>query len=122
VLAYDWRIEEKGTHATFRLHPQADGKTILTLQHANADDGVHHYGAIGLEDFWFLSLENLRRYLDGKPSDARVDYTQSMKGDITHILDVDADAATVFNVLLAGAAQSLDCKQRHRRIKSRWHL
>jgi uncharacterized protein YndB with AHSA1/START domain len=52
-----------------------------------------------LEDFWFLVLENLRRYLDGKSADARVDFTQPMTGDIRHETQVDASAARVFAVL-----------------------
>jgi uncharacterized protein YndB with AHSA1/START domain len=96
VLAYRWQVAGDGTRVTYRLHPHANG-TILTLRHGPDGEQAEEPG--GFEDFWFLSLENLRRYLDGKASDARVDYTNPMRGDIRHETEVDAPAARVFEVL-----------------------
>lgn len=96
VLAYHWQVGEDGTRVTYRLHPHAGG-TILTLRHA--PDGEQSPEPGGFEDFWFLSLENLRRYLGGRPSDARVDYSNPMRGDIHHETEIDASAARVFEVL-----------------------
>jgi uncharacterized protein YndB with AHSA1/START domain len=95
-LAYRWQVGGDSTRVTYRLHPHASG-TILTLRHG--PDGEQSLEPGGFEDFWFLSLENLRRYLDGKASDARVDYTNPMRGDIHHETEIDAPASSVFQVL-----------------------
>jgi uncharacterized protein YndB with AHSA1/START domain len=96
VLAYRWHVGGDSTRVTYRLHPHAGG-TILTMRHA--PDGEQSPEPGGFEDFWFLSLENLRRYLDGKPSDARADYSNPMRGDIRHETEIDAPVARVFEVL-----------------------
>lgn len=96
VLAYGWQVGADGSRVTFRLYPQAKG-TILTLRHAA--DGEQGEGVEGFEDFWYLSLENLRRYLDGKPSNARVDYTHQVRGTIQHQTEIDASAQRVWEVL-----------------------
>ena len=101
LLSYDWPQEEGPTNVRLMLREREPNVTILTLHQANADVGQHHAYPLAPEDFWFLSLENLRRYLDGKACDARVDFSKSMKGDITHVIDIDADAGTVFEVLLS---------------------
>jgi uncharacterized protein YndB with AHSA1/START domain len=97
LLTYDWHVKSIDTRVTLKLLGR-DGHTILTLRQTNTQSGSHQNA--GLEDFWFLSLENLRRYLDGKPSEARVDFTHPMKGDIQHSTEIDASPARVFEVLL----------------------
>ncbi|MEZ4671929.1 MAG: SRPBCC domain-containing protein [Anaerolineae bacterium] len=96
MLAYRWQVDGDSTRVTYRLYPRENG-TILTMQHA--PDGEQSPEPGGFEDFWFLSLENLRRYLDGKPSDARADYTNPMRGDIRHETEIDAPLTRVFEVL-----------------------
>lgn len=96
VLSYRWRVGDHDTQVTFRLHPHQQG-TLLTLRHAAESEGSAAQGVA--EDFWFLSLENLRRYLDGKPSDARVDYSNPMRGHIHHETEIDASAQRVWDVL-----------------------
>jgi uncharacterized protein YndB with AHSA1/START domain len=96
-LVYDWRLKHAVSRATIKLLPR-DGGTILTVRQIaseSAEDKWYH-----LEDFWFLVLENLRRYLDGKPSEARVDYTNPMQGDIQHSTLVDAPPEKVFDALM----------------------
>lgn len=97
-LTYQWQILGHDTHVTLQLHPK-DDKTILTLHQVTLPDSPTPPLTITLEDFWFLSLENLRRYLDGKPCDVRIDYTQPMKGNISVSVDIDAPASRVFEVL-----------------------
>jgi uncharacterized protein YndB with AHSA1/START domain len=96
ILSYRWRVDDHETQVTFRLHPQQQG-TLLTLRHAADSEGDSARGVA--EDFWFLSLENLRRYLDGKPSDARVDYSSPMRGHIQHETEIDASPERVWDVL-----------------------
>lgn len=97
-LVYDWRLKGAATRVTVKLLPRETG-TLLTVRQTAADE-TEVTGSYHLEDFWFLVLENLRRYLDGKPCDARVDYTQPMTGDIHHETEVDAPPERVFEVLL----------------------
>lgn len=96
LLAYRWHVGDHETQVTFRLHAQQQG-TLLTLRHAAVNDGESAQ-SVG-EDFWFLSLENLRRYLDGKPSDARVDFSAPMRGHIHHETQIDAPTERVWDVL-----------------------
>lgn len=97
-LAYDWHINGDDTRVTFTLIPDGKG-TILLMRHAQAPDGVVAEAPNGSEDFWFLALENLRRYTDGKPSEARIDYSNPMRGNIRHETEIDAPASRVFDVL-----------------------
>ena len=96
VLSYRWLVGDHETLVTFRLHPHQEG-TLLTLRHAADNEGSSEQG-IG-EDFWFLSLENLRRYLDGKPSEARVDFSAPMRGHIQHETEIDAPPERVWDVV-----------------------
>lgn len=98
TLIYDWHIRGDDTRVAFTLIPDGSG-TILTMRHAQAPDGAVAEEHNGSEDFWFLSLDNLRRYIDGKSSDARVDYSNPMRGDIRHETEIDAPPSRVFDVL-----------------------
>jgi uncharacterized protein YndB with AHSA1/START domain len=97
-LSFDWRLKSAETGATFSLLARDGGQSVLTLRQV-AQPRTEATQTYWLEDFWFLSLENLRRYLDGKACDARVDFTNPMKGDTHHHLDIDAPASRVFAVL-----------------------
>ena len=87
------------TEVTFQIEEKG-GVTVLTVLHSRSSTDMHHAAVYTLEDFWFLSLENLRRYLDGKPSDARVDFSATLKGNITWDTLIDASPARVFDVLI----------------------
>ncbi len=101
-LQFMWHWHGQATIITYSLHPRED-HTILAIEHERGHHGSHTIGDYTMEDFWFLSLENLRRYLDGKPSDARVDFSQPMVGDIEHTIEIDAPASRVFEVLIKPA-------------------
>jgi len=97
-LKYSWRIVEQDTTVTISLLPQ-DAQTLMVVRHEGMT--AAHNIANFCEDFWFMSFENLRRYLDGKPI-MHVDYTPTgpMKGEARHVVEIDADAATVFDALI----------------------
>lgn len=96
LLAYRWRTGGHETRVTIRLHPHDKG-TLLSLRQV-LDGEIGSEGGVA-EDFWFLSLENLRRYLDGKACDARIDFTNVMRGDIRHETEIDAPVHRVWQVL-----------------------
>lgn len=106
LLSYQWHVQMMDTTVNLRLRPRpADDanrgeNTILTLRHESATTGQHQMGAYAMEDFWFFSLENLRRFLDGKPVDVRIDFSQPMTGDVHHSLEIDAPPEKVFPVLI----------------------
>lgn len=97
-LHYTWQLNSVDTSVTFKLLPRQD-ETVLTLRHT-APEGSQLTSGWGLEDFWLLSLENLRRFLEGKSVTARMDFSKPMLGDIHHEVIVDAPAAKVFDVLI----------------------
>ncbi|MDZ4763710.1 MAG: SRPBCC domain-containing protein [Chloroflexota bacterium] len=102
-LRFAWRLRHDGTmldtEVEYKLVARGDD-TLVTVQQREAvpvsDEPGHNF----MEDVWFLHLENLRRYLAGKPSDVRIDFSESMLGDVTHTIDIDAPAEIVFDVLI----------------------
>jgi uncharacterized protein YndB with AHSA1/START domain len=97
-LAYAWELNDVESQVLIKLLPRQD-ETILTVRQSAPAD-VQLTEGWSLDDFWFLSLENLRRHLDGKSSLARVDFSKPMLGEIRHELVIEAPAAKVFEVLI----------------------
>jgi uncharacterized protein YndB with AHSA1/START domain len=81
-----------------KLLPRQD-ETILTVRQT-APDGAQLTEGWSIEDFWFLSLENLRRFLDGASPAVRIDFSKPMLGEVHHELLMDAPPAKVFEVLI----------------------
>ena len=100
LLAFRWRAGGNAggndTRVTFQLHPHDKG-TLLSMRQVPDGEAGSELGVA--EDFWFLSLENLRRYLDGKACDAHIDFSNPMRGDIHHETEIDAPAHRVWQVL-----------------------
>ncbi len=99
ALSYRWRLQEVDTVVDIRLVPRG-AETVVILQHAaQGPDGPAD--APISDDFWFLSLENLRRAADGR-DDAivRLDFSRSMLGDVTHTVEIDAPPEAVFKALI----------------------
>ncbi len=101
-LTLAWHVWEVDTVVEFKLLPR-DAVTILTVIHENGGVGAHQMGDCSFEDFWFLSLENLRRYIDGKSAAARVDFSKPLRGNVQHSALIDAPPERVFAVLLKPA-------------------
>jgi uncharacterized protein YndB with AHSA1/START domain len=93
-LSYRWHVMEHDTTVTMDLVAR-DGQTILMVTHTADDKWKEH-----LDDFWFLSLENLRRYVEGKRCEMRVDFTESKFGDVRASIEIDGSAADVFATLI----------------------
>jgi uncharacterized protein YndB with AHSA1/START domain len=81
------------------IHLEArDDHTVVSVK----QDGVprsHDISSYTFEDFWFLSLENLRRHSDGKPP-VRCDFSKPMLGDIRHTVEIDGTREAVFETLI----------------------
>ncbi len=98
-LRYGWALRGRGIDSAvhIRLLPRG-AQTIVAVQHSEINPD-HSISAYTDEDFWFLSLENLRRHLDGK-APVRCDFTQSMLGDIHHTVEIEASPSAVFAALI----------------------
>jgi uncharacterized protein YndB with AHSA1/START domain len=88
-LKYSWKLQDTEMIIDLRLEPVGP-ETVLLLEVTGS----------AFEDFWFLSLENLRRYLDGKSIVARCDFSLPMKGDIHHQLEIVGSPEQVFEALI----------------------
>lgn len=94
-LAYRWIIDGIHLDINYRLLPMTNG-TRLYLTHTMEKHPPSM--TVGFEDFWFLSLENLRRHLDGK-TPVLLDYTSMKLGDFEVSVEIDGEAAAVFHTL-----------------------
>jgi len=97
LLKFAWHLGHAPSQVTMKLRDLGAERTALTLIHQR--EGQEEVEAFTLEDFWFVHLENLRRYLDGKSCEARVDFSRPMTGDIKHSLASTASPETIFSVL-----------------------
>jgi uncharacterized protein YndB with AHSA1/START domain len=94
-LKYQWQVGEVDTTVQFDLTAQ-DGHTLVLM----TQQGGEGWNTYLTEDFWFLSLENLRRYVEGKRADMRIDYTVPPTGDIRISIEIDAQPADIFPMLI----------------------
>jgi uncharacterized protein YndB with AHSA1/START domain len=101
ALSYGWRHQDVDTVVDIRLVPRGAETAVIVQHYAPGPDGAERGdGPIG-DDFWFLSLENLRRAVDGRDDAVvRVDLSASMLGDITHTIEIDAAPEAVFKALI----------------------
>jgi uncharacterized protein YndB with AHSA1/START domain len=97
-LRYAWRLRDLDTTVDLRLKRRA-AHTLVVVHHHDAPRS-HDIGAATLEDFWFLSLENLRRHLDGRSDIVRCDFSAIRPGDIYHTLEIDGPREAVFDALI----------------------
>ena len=97
-LKFAWNWSDQETEVSFTLHPRGD-QTILAVEQDRGQPGKHQIDSYTMEDFWFLSLENLRRYLDGKPCDIRATFPIPETGNIEFAINIDAEPERVFDVL-----------------------
>lgn len=95
-IDFEWVITRAKTAVSITLHPRAD-QTVVKLIHSEIYDKKHGIEQ-PMEDFWLLSLENLRRYLDGR-SVTRFDFSATTVGDIQSKIEIDASAEKVFEVI-----------------------
>jgi len=96
-LKYEWHILQLDTTVSIVLETR-DGNTVVVVNHEGLPHS-HDIGSYTFEDFWFLSLENLRRHLDGKQP-VRCDFSKPMVGDIQHTIEIEGTREAVFETLI----------------------
>lgn len=97
-VKFQWRFQDSESIIAFYIEPRENGSLLILKQ--DVAPGSHHIGKANFEDFWFLSLENLRRYLDGREVVARCDFSAIKPGDFSHTIDIDAPSEEVFGALI----------------------
>ena len=98
-LEYAWRRGAHDTVVRITLHSRGE-RCIVALEHSSAGDrGRDDIAPYTYADEWFIALENLRRWLDGRPADIRIPWSQNLRGNIEINCLVDAPAARVWAVL-----------------------
>ena len=101
ALSYGWRLQDVDTVVDLHLVPRGSETTVVVEHYAPGAAGAERGDAPISEDFWFLSLENLRRAVDGRDSAVvRLDFTASMLGNVTHTVEIDAPPEAVFKTLI----------------------
>ena len=93
-LEYTWRRGAHETLVRITLHSRGE-RCIVALEHSSSSDIAPYTYA----DEWFIALENLRRWLDGKAADIRIPWSQKLLGNIEIGCLVDAPASRVWAVL-----------------------
>lgn len=97
-LAYQWHSGDPKPHVIYRLKDHPTG-SLFVVQQQKSDSAEPSFTSFDDEDFWFLSLENLRRYLDGKEV-LRCDFSGPKTGDIHQELTIDGSAEAVYQTLI----------------------
>ena len=97
LLAFAWPVRGAETTVTITLEPQGQA-TLLRLVHE--DLPTRQRGQASFTDFWELSLENLRGWVERRVVGARCDFSGKMYGDVQVGVEIDAPRAAVFHALM----------------------
>jgi uncharacterized protein YndB with AHSA1/START domain len=94
-LAFEWKLREKTTTVDITLESSPRG-TALRLTHDAPKRGPTE---ISLTDFWFLSFENLRRFVEERNAPVLCDYSATPRGGAELVVDIEAPPEAVFGAL-----------------------
>jgi len=98
-LRFSWLLGGEETATEFRLEPEGDDATLITLSQTHFDFQDVITGAIrgALQTFWSLAISNLVDHLEGRALTPMVDYTTT---DLRATVDIAADRDTVYRSLI----------------------
>jgi uncharacterized protein YndB with AHSA1/START domain len=98
-LQYRWPLRGVDTTVAFRL-AERDGRTTVGVWHHSVPGARRdEAGSYGMNDLWSLWLENLRRYVEGRPT-VRCDFSLLAPGDFTHAVEIDGTPDEVWTALV----------------------
>jgi len=96
-LTFAWQVREVETRVDVHLQTQGEN-TRVTLGHEGVP--AHEPGEANLADFWALSLENLRAWVERGVIGPRCDFSGAPYGDVRLSIDIAAPHAAVYHALL----------------------
>lgn len=96
-LAFTWLMRGAETSVAITLEPQEQA-TRLHLIHEGLP--TRRQGEASFTDFWELSLENLRGWVEQCVVGARCDFSTTHYGDVQQSIDISAPRAAVFHALM----------------------
>jgi uncharacterized protein YndB with AHSA1/START domain len=99
-LAFVWQLRGAATTVTIGLTPEGDG-TRLTL--SQEDVPTRRDGEDSIADFWLLSFENLRSWLERGVISTFRDFSTSQKDTLQLAITIDAPPEAVFPALIEPA-------------------
>jgi uncharacterized protein YndB with AHSA1/START domain len=94
-LAFEWRMRDKVTTVDIALAPSSRG-TSLKLTHDAPRRGTTE---LSIADFWLLSFENLRRFVEEGKAPVLCDYSTRPEGAVDMVVDIEASPEAVFRAL-----------------------
>lgn len=105
-LRYAWSLRDTQTSVEMRFVKRND-RTYVGVWHHDVPESLRGSpDSYAIEDFWFLSLENLRRHLAGRPP-VRCDFGSFGPGDIHHTIEIDGPTAAVWEALITPDRKSV---------------
>jgi uncharacterized protein YndB with AHSA1/START domain len=96
-ISFSWPLRSAETTVSFTLEPEGQA-TLLRLVHEGLP--TRKRGQSSLTDFWELSLENLRGWVERRVVGARCDFSGEMYGDVHLEVEIEAPPAAVFHALM----------------------
>jgi uncharacterized protein YndB with AHSA1/START domain len=100
LLTFIWPVRDAETTVTITLEPE-EQTTLLRVVHEGLP--TRERGQSSFTDFWELSLENLRGWVERREVGARCDFSGEMHGDVHLEVEIDAPPSAVFHALMAPA-------------------
>jgi uncharacterized protein YndB with AHSA1/START domain len=98
-IGFRWSLRGRETTVEIALAPSSRGTRVLLTHDAPPRGDTE----ISINDFWLLSLENLRRHLEEAALPVRCDYSTSPRGAAELSIDIEAPPDAVFRALTTPA-------------------
>jgi uncharacterized protein YndB with AHSA1/START domain len=96
-LTFSWHLHEAETIVDVCLQTQSES-TLVTLSHEGVP--AHEPGEANLADFWALSLETLRSWVERGTVGPHCDFSAVPRGDVRARIDIAAPQETVYDALI----------------------
>jgi uncharacterized protein YndB with AHSA1/START domain len=97
LLVFAWPVRGAETTVTIALEPQGEA-TLLRVVHEGLP--ARQPGQVSFTDFWELSVENLRGWVERRVVGARCDFATTSYGDVHAEVEITAPPAAVFQALI----------------------
>ncbi len=95
-IKYDWHVKGTDTTVEIALSPHQTG-TLVSLLHDNVPEWQP--GEYTIWDFWRVSLENLRCWVERKTIGGLCDFSTAMRGEVQLSIEIDAAPEEVFSAI-----------------------